>query len=77
MAPLIATKRLQKELIALQKEPRPGIIAEPDEKNILKWYYAFRGPTDTPYEGGVYVGRLIFPNEYPMKPPSVLVMTPR
>ena len=76
MAPAMATKRLRKELIKLQSDPTPGIIAEPDERNILKLYYAIRGPTETVYDGGIYVGKLIFPPEYPMKAPSIYLLTP-
>jgi len=76
MAPAMATKRLRKELIKFQKEPPPGVIAEPDEANILKWYYVIRGPKESPYEGGVYVGKLVFPSEYPMKAPSIHMLTP-
>lgn len=76
MAPAMATKRLREELIKLKIEPPPGIIAEPDESNILKWFYVIRGPSDTPYEGGIYIGKLIFPSEYPMKAPSIHVLTP-
>mmetsp|Transcript_26236 Transcript_26236/g.72032 ORF Transcript_26236/g.72032 Transcript_26236/m.72032 type:complete len:280 (-) Transcript_26236:655-1494(-) len=76
MAPAMATKRLRKELIKLQTEPPPGIIAEPDESNILKWHYVIRGPTETPYEGGVYLGKIVFPSEYPMKAPSIYMLTP-
>ena len=72
----MATKRLRRELIKLQTEPPPGVIAEPDEANILKWYYAIRGPEETPYENGIYVGKLIFPSEYPMKAPSIYMLTP-
>jgi hypothetical protein len=35
MAPVMATGRLRKELIKLQKEPLPGVIAEPKESDIL------------------------------------------
>jgi ubiquitin-conjugating enzyme E2 J2 len=76
MAPTMATARLRKELVALQRDPPPGVIAEPDESNILKWHYAIRGPAGTSFEGGVYIGKLIFPNEYPMKPPSIMMLTP-
>ncbi|KAG7366308.1 ubiquitin-conjugating enzyme [Nitzschia inconspicua] len=76
MAPALATKRLRKEFIQLQNEPPPGIIAEPKESNILTWYYAVRGPVDTPYDGGIYVGKLIFPSEYPMMGPSIMMGTP-
>ena len=72
----MATARLRKELVSLQKDPPPGVIAEPDESNILKWHYVIKGPTDTGFEGGVYVGKLIFPNEYPMKPPGIMMLTP-
>lgn len=76
MASSIAINRLRKELSKLKKDPPPGIIAEPKESDILTWFYALQGPADTPYEGGVYVGKLKFPSEYPMKPPSILMLTP-
>ena len=76
MAPALTTKRLREELIKLKTEPPPGIIAEPDESNILKWFYVIRGPADTPFEGGIYIGKLIFPSEYPMKAPSIYMLTP-
>eukprot|EP00533_Pseudo-nitzschia_delicatissima_P001627 CAMPEP_0116089964 /NCGR_PEP_ID=MMETSP0327-20121206/6700_1 /TAXON_ID=44447 /ORGANISM="Pseudo-nitzschia delicatissima, Strain B596" /LENGTH=296 /DNA_ID=CAMNT_0003581179 /DNA_START=33 /DNA_END=923 /DNA_ORIENTATION=- len=76
MAPAMATRRLREELIKLKTQPPPGIIAEPDESNILKWFYVIRGPSDTPYEGGLYIGKLIFPSEYPMKAPSIHMLTP-
>jgi ubiquitin-conjugating enzyme E2 J2 len=76
MAPAMATARLRKELVKLQKEPAPDTIAEPDESNILKWHYCIRGPTSTAFEGGTYLGKLVFPPEYPMKGPSIYMMTP-
>ena len=76
MAPAMATRRLREELVKLKTSPPPGVIAEPDESNILKWFFVIRGPADTPYEGGVYIGKLIFPSEYPMKAPSIYVLTP-
>ena len=72
----MATRRLREELIKLKTQPPPGIIAEPDESNILKWFYVIRGPSETPYEGGLYIGKLIFPSEYPMKAPSIHMLTP-
>ena len=72
----MASKRLRKEYIALQKKPLENIFAVPVEKNILEWHYVIRGTEDTPYAGGYYHGKLKFPREYPMKPPSVLMLTP-
>jgi ubiquitin-conjugating enzyme E2 J2 len=76
MANNIAATRLRKELAKLKKDPPPGIIAEPRESDILTWFYAVEGPPDTPYDGGVYVGKLKFPSEYPMKAPGILMLTP-
>ncbi len=39
-------------------------------------YYVVRGPESTPYEGGFYLGRLVFPREFPFKPPSIYMLTP-
>ena len=35
-----------------------------------------KGPKDTPYTGGFYHGKLIFPSEYPYKPPAIMMLTP-
>jgi len=76
MATKAATKRLSKEYAAMQKEPPPFIWAAPDEKNILTWNYIIRGPPDSPYAGGEYHGVLLFPSEYPFKPPGIKMLTP-
>ncbi|KAJ2482812.1 Ubiquitin-conjugating enzyme E2 6 [Coemansia sp. RSA 2131] len=76
MASKAAYKRLNKEYIAMQKNPTPLITAKPLETNILEWHYVVRGPTDTPYEGGEYHGKLKFPSDYPYKPPAIQMVTP-
>ncbi|RHY30849.1 hypothetical protein DYB32_003977, partial [Aphanomyces invadans] len=70
----LATKRLRKEYVALKKTPVDNIEAVPLENNILEWHYVIRGVGL--YEGGFYHGKLKFPREYPMKPPSVYMITP-
>jgi ubiquitin-conjugating enzyme E2 J2 len=78
MATDICTRRLTKELKALQKEPLtdPVIRVAPNERNILEMHYVIEGSKGTAYEGGVYHGKLVFPKEYPLKPPGVMMMTP-
>ncbi|RLN96812.1 hypothetical protein BBJ28_00014483 [Nothophytophthora sp. Chile5] len=76
MASAMATKRLRKEYLALQRKPVENIQAVPLETNILEWHYVITGTAGSPYEGGYYHGKLKFPPEYPMKPPSVLMCTP-
>ncbi|KIJ65234.1 hypothetical protein HYDPIDRAFT_89300 [Hydnomerulius pinastri MD-312] len=76
MANKTAQKRLSKEYFGMQKEPPPFIWAAPDEKNILTWNYLIRGPPDSPFAGGEYHGVLLFPAEYPFKPPGIKMFTP-
>jgi ubiquitin-conjugating enzyme E2 J2 len=38
--------------------------------------YLQRGPPDSPFAGGEYHGVLLFPSEYPFKPPGIKVFTP-
>jgi len=60
----------------MQREPPPFVWAVPDEKNILTWNYLIRGPPDSPFAGGEYHGVLLFPCEYPFKPPGIKMFTP-
>jgi ubiquitin-conjugating enzyme E2 J2 len=39
-------------------------------------HYHNAGAKGSPYEGGFYHGKLKFPPEYPLKPPSILMLTP-
>ena len=71
-----ATARLKKELLQIKKDPVPGVVCEPLDNDILTWYYALKGPLETPYEGGIYVGKLQFPPDYPWKPPAIYMLTP-
>lgn len=41
-----------------------------------RWHYVITGPPETPYEGGQYHGTLIFPSDYPFKPPAIRMITP-
>jgi len=44
--------------------------------NLLEWHYVLEGSEGTPFEGGRYHGVVLFPPQYPYKPPSVRMMTP-
>jgi len=60
----------------IKRDPVPYITAEPLSSNILEWHYVVRGPEKSPYEGGFYHGKLVFPREFPFKPPSIYMITP-
>ncbi|KAL5513021.1 UBC6 [Sanghuangporus vaninii] len=76
MASKAAFRRLTKEYVSMQQDPPPFVWAAPDEKNILHWNYIIRGPPDSPYTGGEYYGVVMFPSEYPFKPPGIKMLTP-
>lgn len=80
MANDMCIRRLTKELRSLAKDPilEPKIIVAPNEKNMLEIHYLIDvgEAKGNPYENGVYHGKLIFPKEYPLKPPGVMMMTP-
>lgn len=68
-------KRLLREAAELH-EPTRNYYAQPLEENLFEWHFTIRGPEDTPFQGGIYHGRIVLPPEYPMKPPNVIFMTP-
>ncbi|KAL7409157.1 ubiquitin-conjugating enzyme/RWD-like protein [Mrakia frigida] len=76
MASPAARKRLGKEFQGMQKSPPPFAFGCPDEKNILNWHFVLRGPPDSPYDGGEYYGVIMFPSDYPFKPPDIKMVTP-
>lgn len=44
---------------------------------MLVWHYVLHDlPAESPYLGGVYWGKLVFPKEYPLKPPAIYMLTP-
>jgi ubiquitin-conjugating enzyme E2 J1 len=69
-------QRLTGEARALQRNPDPNIIAGPAGDDLLLWHFTIRGAPDTPFEGGIYHGKIIFPPQYPMKPPDIYFLTP-
>lgn len=57
------------------KDATPMYSAQPLEDNLFEWHFTILGPRGTVYEGGVYHGRILLPSEYPMKPPSIILLT--
>ncbi|WAR15740.1 UB2J2-like protein, partial [Mya arenaria] len=64
-----ATARLRQDYMRIMKDPVPYVKAVPLPSNILEWHYVVTGPENSPYEGGTYHGKLVFPREFPFKPP--------
>ena len=72
-----AISRLNREFVLLQQANCTQFVASPSENDTLVWHYCiFNLPKDTPYHGGQYHGKLVFPREYPLRPPSIMMLTP-
>jgi len=70
-------KRLMKEVKDFCKEKADGVSAFPDAaKGILSWKAKIVGAASTPYAGQTYELQLDFPEDYPMRPPTVVFVTP-
>jgi ubiquitin-protein ligase len=78
MASRLCLKRLNKEISMYQKEnfSFPNLILRYKDDDILTWYFLIHSLDDTPFKGGVYFGKVLLDNEYPLKPPNFIFITP-
>ncbi|TKA31015.1 hypothetical protein B0A50_01983 [Salinomyces thailandicus] len=73
-------RRLQKEIADILKDTHSGItVTSPsgstDITDFTHFKGHFRGPPDTPYEGGSYEVTIKITPEYPFKPPEMRFIT--
>tara|TARA_B100000927_G_scaffold290311_2_gene288836 strand:- start:9095 stop:9547 length:453 start_codon:yes stop_codon:yes gene_type:complete len=67
----MATQRIKNELKRLLNDTPANCSAGPINDNIFNWQATLIGPTESPYEGGVFYLDIKFPEEYPFKPPNI------
>ncbi|CAN6251638.1 unnamed protein product, partial [Urochloa humidicola] len=75
--PQASRARLFKEYKEVQREKSadPDIQLICDDSNIFKWTALIKGPSETPYEGGVFQLAFAIPEQYPLLPPQVRFLT--
>lgn len=61
--------------MSLFTDPPPGIFVVPDETDLRISHILVIGPSDTPYDGGLFYFFLKCPTNYPMQPPKIKLMT--
>ena len=72
----MASKRIARELKDLTKNPLPNCFACPEtETDLHHWTATILGPTECPYEGGIFRLDVRFPTDYPFKPPKIQFLT--
>ena len=70
-------QRLLKDVKQIIKHPLTdnGIFYSHDDSNMMEGYALIIGPRETPYFGGFYFFKFVFPCDYPFSPPKVTYMT--
>lgn len=72
---MCSVARLNRELKQISKNSTENISVGLKDDNILEWEATLIGPTQTPYEGGIFKLRLLFTDDYPFKPPKITFTT--
>lgn len=73
---LVTAKRLKNELKEMRKEKLEFAQAIQDETNQFVFFFLIKGADDSVYKGGYYIGKIVFPEDYPNNPGAFYMLTP-
>eukprot|EP01017_Pseudomicrothorax_dubius_P018916 TRINITY_DN2084_c0_g1_i3.p1 TRINITY_DN2084_c0_g1~~TRINITY_DN2084_c0_g1_i3.p1 ORF type:complete len:112 (-),score=5.46 TRINITY_DN2084_c0_g1_i3:361-696(-) len=65
----LAMKRREKDVAKLLMSDY--VVRYDSSASVKELFVEFKGPRDTPYEGGVWTVSVLLPDEYPYKSPSI------
>lgn len=65
------SKRLLRDIQSIKEDQDWKFTVTPSDADISQLRATFEGPSNSPYEGGVFAVEISVPNEYPLKPPKV------
>jgi len=69
-------KRIKGDMNVIRKDPIDYIDVYVNNNDLLCWFFLIKGPENTVYSGGYYIGKIILTPEYPFKPPDFIMLTP-
>lgn len=68
-------RRVQQDVAQICRDPPPGCFVYPDETQSTVVHCLLAGNAGTPYEGGMFYFYICCPDDYPICPPRVKIMT--
>ena len=71
----MALERIKKELKSFKDDPPSDCWAGPTDNDMFKWTAHIMGPKSSPYETGIFLLAITFPQDYPYRRPKVKFTT--